>query len=99
MRPGEIRVADAPYPAPADAPRRVTLLFVNDGDRPIQIGSHLHLPEANPALAFDREAAHGHRLDIPAGTSVRFEPGVSRDLACVPLAGTRYATPVAGGEN
>jgi len=67
-----------------------TVDVVNTGDRPIQVGSHFHLPQANPALAFDREAAHGRRLDIPAGTSVRFEPGIAQRVALVPLRGARY---------
>ncbi len=61
----------------------------NTGDRPIQVGSHYHFAAANPALAFDRDAARGFRLDIPAGTSVRFEPGVSRQVSLVALAGAR----------
>jgi urease beta subunit len=65
------------------------LVVENTGDRPVQVGSHYHLAAANPALAFDREAARGHRLDIPAGTSVRFEPGLSRTVALVPLVGAR----------
>jgi len=68
---------------------RRTFTFVNTGDRPVQIGSHLHLPDANAALAFDREAAQGFRLDIPAGTSQRFEPGASRTLDAVALRGAR----------
>ena len=65
------------------------LVVENTGDRPVQVGSHYHLAAANPALAFDRDAAWGHRLDIPAGTSVRFEPGLSRTVALVPLGGAR----------
>lgn len=68
---------------------RLTLVIVNNGDRPIQLGSHLHLPDSNPALDFDRVAAQGFRLDIPSGTSVRFEPGVSREVAAVALRGRR----------
>jgi urease beta subunit len=68
---------------------RISLVIVNTGDRPIQIGSHLHLPDSNAALEFDREAAHGFRLDIPSGTSVRFEPGVSREVEAVALRGRR----------
>ncbi|WP_350350887.1 urease subunit beta [Microbacterium sp. A8/3-1] len=68
---------------------RVRLVFVNTGDRPIQIGSHLHLPDANSALEFDRVRAHGFRLDIPSGTSQRFEPGASRELDAVALRGAR----------
>ncbi|MGD0242856.1 MAG: urease subunit beta [Streptosporangiaceae bacterium] len=66
---------------------RVTLTVENAGDRPIQVGSHYHFAQANPALSFDRDAARGYRLDIPAGTSVRFEPGVSREVTLVELAG------------
>lgn len=67
----------------------IELVVENTGDRPVQVGSHYHLAAANPALAFDRDAAWGHRLDIPAGTSVRFEPGLSRTVSLVPLAGAR----------
>jgi urease subunit beta len=67
----------------------IELVVENSGDRPVQVGSHYHFAAANPALAFDRDAAWGHRLDIPAGTSVRFEPGLSRTVALVPLAGAR----------
>ena len=63
--------------------------MVNTGDRPVQVGSHVHLPQANAALEFDRAAAHGHRLDIPAGTAVRFEPGVAQRVSLVPLRGAR----------
>lgn len=68
---------------------RIEMEIVNTGDRPVQVGSHVHLPQANNALSFDREAAHGHRFDIPAGTAVRFEPGVAQRVTLVPLAGTR----------
>jgi len=68
---------------------RVTLTVENAGDRPVQVGSHYHFAQANPALSFDREAARGFRLDVPAGTSVRFEPGVSREVTLVELAGRR----------
>jgi urease subunit beta len=68
----------------------VTVLMVaNTGDRPVQVGSHYHFAETNPGLAFDRAAARGKRLDIPAGTAVRFEPGQSREVRLVPLAGAR----------
>ena len=67
----------------------LALTVENTGDRPVQVGSHYHFAEANPALSFDRSAAHGHRLDIPAGTAVRFEPGVVRDVDLVPLTGAR----------
>jgi urease subunit beta len=67
----------------------VTLEVSNTGDRPIQVGSHYHFAETNPALAFDRTVAHGHRLDIAAGTAVRFEPGQTREVNLVPLRGLR----------
>jgi urease subunit beta len=66
-----------------------TLLVANTGDRPVQVGSHFHFFEANEALEFNREAARGLRLDIPAGTAVRFEPGDSREVQLVPFAGER----------
>ena len=73
-----------------NAGRPVTTLTVaNTGDRPVQVGSHFHFHEANSALQFDREAAHGLRLDIPAGTAIRFEPGDTRDVNLVPFAGNR----------
>lgn len=89
MIPGEVRTADEPIELNAGLESR-TLVVVNDGDRPIQVGSHLHLPDANPALSFDREEAQGFRLDIPSGTSVRFEPGVSRTVDLVALGGRRH---------
>ena len=67
----------------------ISLMVANTGDRPIQVGSHYHFAEANTALAFDREAALGFRLDIPAGTAVRFEPGQSREVSLVAYAGAR----------
>ncbi len=67
----------------------VTLHVANTGDRPIQVGSHYHFAESNPALSFDRNAARGHRLDIAAGTAVRFEPGQSRDVTLVPYGGKK----------
>ena len=67
----------------------VALVVENTGDRPIQVGSHYHFAETNPALQFDRNAARGHRLDIAAGTAVRFEPGQTREVRLVPLAGKR----------
>ena len=88
MIPGEILPAEGDIEL--NPGRRVLELVVeNTGDRPIQVGSHYHLAAANPALALDRQAAWGHRLDIPAGTSVRFEPGLSRTVSLVPLAGAR----------
>lgn len=74
---------------------RIELEIVNTGDRPIQIGSHLHLPDANTALDFDRAAAHGFRLDIPSGTSRRFEPGASRSVAAVAFQGARVVPGIA----
>jgi urease beta subunit len=68
---------------------RVELVVENVGDRPIQVGSHYHFGAVNPSLSFDRQQAWGRRLDIPAGTSVRFEPGVSREVPLVTLAGLR----------
>ena len=73
-----------------NAGRPVTTLIVsNSGDRPVQVGSHFHFAEANAALQFDRAAARGQRLDIPAGTAIRFEPGDSRDVNLIPFAGAR----------
>ena len=89
MIPGEVRVREAPVLINSDRERR-TIVMINDGDRPIQIGSHLHLPDANPALSFDRDTAQGFRLDTPAGTSVRFEPGVSRSVGIVSLGGHKH---------
>jgi len=68
---------------------RIELLIENGGDRPVQVGSHYHFAAANPALAFDRDAAWGRRLDIPAGTSMRFEPGLSAVVGLVPIGGRR----------
>jgi urease subunit beta len=88
MIPGEIFPGDGPVVINAGRPE-LTLTVDNTGDRPVQVGSHYHFAEANDALSFDREAAWGHRLGVPAGTSVRFEPGVSREVVLVPLAGNR----------
>jgi urease beta subunit len=74
----------------------ITLRVENLGDRPVQVGSHYHLAEANPALSFDRAAARGCRLDIPAGTAVRFEPGIAIDVDLVPLAGRRIVAGLRG---
>lgn len=88
MIPGEIFPADGEIELNAGAP--VTELEVaNSGDRPVQVGSHYHFAETNPALSFDREAARGQRLDIPAGTAVRFEPGQTRKVRLVPFTGDR----------
>lgn len=86
MIPGEVQTGAGEHELTPGRERR-TLLVVNTGDRPIQVGSHFHFADANAALAFDREAARGFRLDIPAGTSVRFEPGVDVEVAVVALAG------------
>ena len=73
-----------------NAGRPVTTVSVsNSGDRPVQVGSHFHFAEANAALQFDRATARGQRLDIPAGTAIRFEPGDSRDVKLIPFAGAR----------
>jgi urease subunit beta len=88
MIPGETLYGDGDIEINAGA-QRLTLDVVNTGDRPVQVGSHMHLAQANAALAFDRAAAHGHRLDIPAGTAVRFEPGVAQRVSLVPLRGLR----------
>ncbi len=88
MIPGEIFPADGEIVLNAGAP--VTVLMVaNTGDRPVQVGSHYHFAETNPGLSFDRTAARGQRLDIAAGTAVRFEPGQMREVRLVPLAGAR----------
>ncbi|MAQ46041.1 urease subunit beta [Roseovarius sp. 22II1-1F6A] len=70
----------------------ITLMVANTGDRPVQVGSHYHFAETNTALDFDRSAARGMRLDIAAGTAVRFEPGQSREVALVPYSGARIVT-------
>ena len=88
MIPGEVITAPGEIELNAGAPK-VTLEVANTGDRPIQVGSHYHFFETNPALSFDREAARGQRLDIAAGTAVRFEPGQTREVTLVPLLGAR----------
>ena len=88
MIPGEIIPASGSIEINKDAPR-LTLEVANSGDRPIQVGSHYHFYETNIALKFDREKARGWRLDIPAGTAVRFEPGQRREVTLVPIAGAR----------
>lgn len=88
MIPGESLLATDPVPLSADKPR-IELRVENHGDRPIQVGSHYHFAEANPALSFDRERAWGQRLAVPAGTAVRFEPGIARDVELLPLGGAR----------
>ena len=69
--------------------KAIKVTVANTGDRPIQVGSHYHFAETNAALTFDRDQARGHRLDIPAGTAVRFEPGQTREVRLVPFAGNR----------
>jgi urease beta subunit len=86
--PGEILTGDSVIVLNAGRPR-IELVVENGGDRPIQVGSHYHFAAANPALAFDRDQARGRRLDIPAGTSVRFEPGLSQVVGLVPIGGRR----------
>ncbi|MEZ5934021.1 MAG: urease subunit beta [Alphaproteobacteria bacterium] len=88
MIPGEIITGPGEIELNAGA-RTVTLEVANRGDRPIQVGSHYHFFETNEALDFDRDQARGMRLDIPAGTAVRFEPGQSREVTLVPIAGRR----------
>lgn len=87
--PGELIPADGPDHALLPGRRRVTLVVENRGDRPIQVGSHYHFAETNPALAFDRAAARGMRLAIASGTAVRFEPGQQRTVELVDFAGAR----------
>lgn len=72
-----------------DGAEAITLVVANTGDRPVQVGSHYHFAETNPALDFDREAARGRRLDIAAGTAVRFEPGQKREVRLIPYGGDR----------
>jgi urease subunit beta len=88
MIPGEMFIKDGEIELNAGR-RTVTLTVSNTGDRPIQVGSHYHFFEANPALTFDRKTARGMRLDIAPGTAVRFEPGQSREVTLVALAGKR----------
>jgi urease subunit beta len=93
--PGEVILGDGEITI--NAGRAVLGLTVrNTGDRPVQVGSHYHFAESNAALEFDRGAAWGHRLAVPAGTSVRFEPGMPRDVELVPLAGRRVVPGLRG---
>ncbi|WP_313771176.1 urease subunit beta [Arthrobacter zhaoxinii] len=85
--PGEIRTAGGDLELNAGR-ETLSLVVTNDGDRPVQIGSHFHFADVNPALRFDRAAAAGFRLGVPAGTAVRFEPGASREVILVRLAGS-----------
>jgi len=88
MIPGEIITADGDITLNADR-EAITVTVSNTGDRPVQVGSHYHFAETNAALDFDRDAAMGRRLDIAAGTAVRFEPGQTREVNLVPVSGAR----------
>ena len=88
MIPGELFVAEGEIEINAGRPT-VSLTVANTGDRPIQVGSHYHFYETNAALAFDREQSRGCRLDIPAGTATRFEPGQTREVRLIPYGGER----------
>ena len=93
--PGELLPGEGPVVINAGR-LHLVLAVTNRGDRPVQVGSHYHFAETNPALEFDRVAAWGHRLAVPAGTSVRFEPGIPQDVALVPLAGRRFVAGLRG---
>jgi len=95
MIPGEVVPGDGDVEINAGRPVR-SVRVRNTGDRPVQVGSHYHFAEANPALHFDRRAAWGHRLAVPAGTAVRFEPGIDRDVDLVPLGGERIVPGLRG---
>ena len=98
--PGAIRVAPGRIELNARPPHeRLRLVVENTGDRPIQVGSHVHLPDANAALRFDRAAAHAFRLDVPSGTSQRFEPGVSREVDLVTVRGARRVPGIQRGKD
>ena len=88
MIPGQIITRSGAITLNADR-EAITLTVANTGDRPVQVGSHYHFFETNAALAFERERAYGMRLDIPAGTAVRFEPGQTREVQLIPIAGLR----------
>ena len=88
MIPGELFPAEGTLELNAGR-ESITLMVANTGDRPVQVGSHYHFAEANPALDFDRAAARGMRLDIAAGTAVRFEPGQRREVQLIPVSGAR----------
>jgi urease subunit beta len=90
MIPGEVFPADGDIELNAGSPTTI-LTVANAGDRPIQVGSHYHFAETNPALRFDRKAAWGLRLDAPSGSAVRFEPGQAREVTLVPFRGLRRA--------
>jgi urease subunit beta len=87
--PGEVDAAPGEHELNPGRERR-TIVVENKGDRPVQVGSHFHFADVNSALGFDRKLAVGYRLDVPAGTGVRFEPGVARRVTLVELAGTRH---------
>ncbi|AIY00112.1 urease subunit beta [Arthrobacter sp. PAMC 25486] len=89
MKPGEYILRDEPVLCNAGS-EAIQLSVVNRGDRPVQVGSHYHFAEVNDALEFDRDAAYGRRLDIPAGTAVRFEPGDPKTVNLIELSGTRH---------
>ncbi|GAN59120.1 urease subunit beta [Acetobacter cibinongensis] len=86
--PGEILVGEGDIALNAGQPRKVVMV-INTGDRPVQVGSHYHFYEVNPALHFERESARGWRLDVPSGGAVRFEPGQEREVTLIPLRGQR----------
>ncbi|MCA1775043.1 MAG: urease subunit beta [Loktanella sp.] len=88
MIPGEVMTAKGDITL-NEGREAVKLMVANTGDRPVQVGSHYHFAETNPALDFDRDAARGHRLDIAAGTAVRFEPGQRREVQLIPVSGGR----------
>jgi urease subunit beta len=93
--PGEVVLGDGPVEINAGKPV-TTMVVANTGDRPVQVGSHYHFAEANPALEFDRKAAYGLRLAVPAGTAVRFEPGIEREVDLVPIGGRRVVAGLRG---
>lgn len=95
MIPGEVMPAEGEIVL-NEGREAVPLMVANTGDRPVQVGSHYHFAEANPALDFDRAAARGMRLDIAAGTAVRFEPGQRREVRLIPYAGARVVQGFAG---
>jgi urease subunit beta len=93
--PGEVVPGEGPVVINVGRPV-LTVRVINTGDRPVQVGSHYHFAEANRALSFDRAAAWGFRLAVPAGTAVRFEPGIDRDVDLVPLGGARVVLGLRG---
>jgi urease subunit beta len=95
MKPGEVIVGEGDIDLFAGR-SLLSMVVANGGDRPIQVGSHYHFAEANPALVFDRVAARGYRLAIPAGTSVRFEPGIERMVELVAIGGRRVVAGLRG---